>query len=154
MNEVTRRNAMKMLAGGTVLATGTLAATPRAADPLARPAARAPGAVPVDNAAWRVETGQTPAATSPVAMATVSRCRSWDGSVYLHAGPELCGYVQLTPQAFALAAACQAAERPIAMRHWGHDPRWAGGAGRFAGVVLAIDRRDFGETDHESATLS
>lgn len=139
MSDVTRRKAIQQLAGGTVLASATVAATsarPHSSeghDPVA----------PVDPAVLRVE-GNLPAATSPVAMAKVSRCRSWDGCVYLDAGPALRGYAQLTPAGFTIAAAAQAVGRHVAFRHHGHDPLWANGAGCFAGAVLAFDRRDFG----------
>ncbi len=138
MNDLTRRNAVKLLAGGSVLASSPmLGAAPPAIGALA--AATTPPAIP--DAAWEATTGTTPAATSPVLLARVARCRSWDTSVYLVA-PGLRGYAQLTPQAFALAAACQAAGRPVAMRHGGHDPRWAQDSGLFRGVVLAIDAKD------------
>ena len=129
---------MKMLAGGSVLASGSLL---RAAPPTEGAPADLAGPVVIPDTVWDVTTSVRPPATSAVILARVARCRSWDGSVYL-AAPGLGGYAQLSPHAFAIAAACQAADRPVAMRYRGHDPRWAQGCGRFDGVVLAIDPRD------------
>ena len=78
----------------------------------------------------------------PVRIAYVMHCRCWDGSIYLSIDPSTHGFVHVSDRAFAIAAACQAAGRPVAVKCWGHDPDWAGGVGRFEGAILAIDRRD------------
>jgi hypothetical protein len=79
---------------------------------------------------------------NPVRAAMVLHCRSWSRQVYLHVDASVRGFVAVTPEGFAIAAACQAAGRPVAVRYWGHDPRWSGGAGRFDGAVLALDPLD------------
>lgn len=142
MSEVTRRKAIQQLAGGSVLASaGVVAAT--AAAPAPTPVPDAPG-TPTDPAILRLD-GNPPPPTSPIALAKVSRCRSWDHCVYLDAGPGLRGYTQLTASGFAIAAAAQASGRRIAFRHHGHEPHWADGIGRFTGVAIAFDRRDFAD---------
>lgn len=141
MSEVTRRRAIQQLAGGTILASASVAAA--TAVGTGSTGGQDP-ATPSDPAVLRVE-GRLPPATSPVAIAKVSRCRSWDTSVYLDAGPALRGYAQLTPAGFAIASAAQAAGRKVAFRHHGHQPHWADGAGCFEGAVLAFDRRDLGD---------
>lgn len=147
MSDLTRRNVMKALAGGTVLATAAGNAAP------AGPASdHVPTADEVPSTPRMGGTGAP--RTSRVVLGMVSRCRSWECSIYLHVGPDLHGYVQVTPQAFAVAAACQAAGRPVAFRYWDHDPHWADGAGRFAGATLAVDRRDFEDAGDALAGLA
>lgn len=140
MSEVTRRRAIQQLAGGTVLASASMAAATAVGASSSggqeQPATSDPAVLLVE--------GNLPPAISPVAMAKVARCRSWDSCVYLDAGPALRGYAQLTPAGFAIATAAQAAGRKVAFRHRGHQPAWADGAGCFEGVVLAFDRRDLG----------
>lgn len=138
MTDLTRRNAVKLLAGGSLFASGS--ALGAASSTTGSPLAPADFAV-LPAAARACATSAPPPATSPVLLARVFRCRSWDGSVYL-ATPSASGYAQLAPHAFAIAAACQAAGRPLAMRHAGHDPRWSQGSGLFHGVVVAIDPED------------
>lgn len=142
MSEVTRRKAIQQLAGGSVLASaGAVAATTATLAPV--PVPHGPGA-PIDPAILRLD-GNPPPVTSPIALAKVSRCRSWDHCVYLDAGPALRGYTQLTASGFAIAAAAQASGCRIAFRHQGHDPHWADGVGRFAGAAIAFDPRDFAD---------
>lgn len=76
------------------------------------------------------------------ALARVSRVRSWDASVYLAVTDGTRGFVALSPAAFAIAAACHAAGRPMAVRTWGHDAAWGDGAGRFDGAACAVDLAD------------
>ena len=47
--------------------------------------------------------------------------------------------------AMDVPAAAQASGRRIAFRHHGHEPQWADGVGRFTGVAIAFDRRDFAD---------
>jgi len=80
-----------------------------------------------------------------VGEAMVLHCRSWDGHVYLYMDQSVRGFVAVNGPAFAIAAACQAAGRPVAVKHWGHDAAWGGGVGRFEGALLAMDARDLPE---------
>lgn len=139
MTELTRRNAVGLLAGGSVLGSGTLlrgSDAPDAASAVSRPAYAA-----LPAAARAASTAPTPLLPSRTLVARVARCRSWDASVYLvtEAGS---GFAALTPAGFAIAAACQAAGRPVAMQFTEHEPLWQDGAGRFHGVALAIDPQD------------
>jgi hypothetical protein len=136
MTELTRRNAILGLAAGAAAAgtLGTSAAEARtpsidAAVQAARDAARRLGS----------STERFPG--GPVREAQVLLCRSWDRMIYLHVSEAVKGFVAVDERAFALAAACQAANRKVAVQYWGHAPEWAG-AGRFEGVLLAIDARD------------
>src|SRR6185295_4699294 len=72
------------------------------------------------------------------AEARVLLCRSWDSSVYLWVNEQVKGFVVLSPEGYTIAAACQAAGRPLAVRFWGHEPEFAG-AGRFEGAIVAMD---------------
>ncbi len=76
------------------------------------------------------------------AEAHVLLVRSWDRQVYLYVDEGFRGFVALDETAFAVAAACQAAGRRVAVQAWGYAPGW-GGVGRFDGVRLAVDLRDF-----------
>lgn len=139
MKDLTRRNAVKWLAGGSVLAGGTVLSTAKPSNP-AMDSQASPPQVPA--VAREAETGPRPPEASRILLAEVLRCRSWDASVYL-AAEGIAGYAQLTPHAYAIAAACQASGRRVAMRYGGHEPLWAQGAGLFHAVVLAIDPTDF-----------
>lgn len=141
MTELTRRTAILGLAAGAA-AAGTIGgsaaeARPTPADPVpqaARDAARRLGA-----SAERPPAGI-------VGEARVLLCRSWDNQVYLQVSDAVKGFVAVDDRAFAVAAACQAANRKVAVQYWGHSAEWAG-AGRFDGVLLAMDVRDLpGET--------
>lgn len=140
MNDLTRRNAVKLLAGSSVLAGGSVLSAAKPADCQAE--AVAPPEIPPE--ARLAETSPVLPTLSPTMLARVLRCRSWDSCVYL-AAKGTAGYAQLTPAAFAIAAACQAAGRPVAMRHGGHEANWGNGAGMFRGVVLAVEPADFDE---------
>ena len=134
MSDVTRRDAFLALASGAVLATGreaTAAATPDASAHLetARQIAARSGAP--------LPRGETTSA----AFATVHLCRSWDQSVYLRVDARVRGFATVNAGALAIAAACQAAGRPVAVRYWGSEPEWMQ-VGRFAGVLLAVEASD------------
>ena len=138
MTHVTRRQAMQALAVG-VAAAGTGAIST---------ATRADATDPYDTdeaafaAAQRLGAYGEPRACI-TALATIGHCRSWDSSVYLDAGPSIRGFVRLSPQGFALAAAAQVAGRAVFVRCWGHDPRALGGVGEFEGAHVALEERDF-----------
>ena len=142
MTQVTRREAVRALAAGAAVA---------GAGGLAAPAAGAAGAddFPIASEATFAAARRSGAAGEPrtwrTATARVAHCRSWDSSVYLHVDPSTRGFVRLSPQGFAIAAAAQAAGRAIAVRCWGHDPVADDGAGRFEGAQVAFDPRDFPE---------
>lgn len=142
MTELTRRTAILGLAAGAAAAgtIGTPGAEARTVAPTdaaaqaARDAARRLGA----------SAERPPAGT--VGEARVLLCRSWDNQVYLQVSDAVKGFVAVDDRAFAVAAACQAANRKVAVQYWGHSAEWAG-AGRFDGVLLAMDVRDLpGET--------
>ncbi|MBL8696296.1 MAG: hypothetical protein JNJ88_19525 [Planctomycetes bacterium] len=142
MTDLTRRNAVRLLAGGSVLASGTLLGGGAfAAPPVPGSSASSGNAPDLPATARTAKTTPPPAVPGTLLQAHVGRCRSWDSSVYLSAGRAR-GFAQLSPAAFAIAAACQAAGRPVAMKFTEYEPDWNGGAGRFHGVVLAIDPQD------------
>jgi hypothetical protein len=139
MSELTRRDAVGLLAGGSMLGANGLLGS--AQGPAAAPA---PAGLALPPAARAACTAPVPALAGRPLLAQVARCRSFDACVYLDAG-SVRGYALLTPAGFALAAACQAAGRPVAMKFREHEPDWQQGAGRFHGVVLAIDAGDLAE---------
>lgn len=142
MTDLTRRNAVRLLAGGSVLASSTiLGGGAFAASPEPSASARSGDAPQLPDAARSAQSAPPPAVPGSLLQAHVGRCRSWDSSVYLSAGRAR-GFAQLSPAAFAIAAACQAARRPVAMKFTEYEPDWNGGAGRFHGVALAIDPQD------------
>lgn len=140
--DVTRRDAFKVLAGGAagaVLGAGTpaeAAANGRAVDARAVQEWQ-----PSYEAARRMAGDMAIPESNPACLATVMHCRSWSQQVYLRISEQVRGFVVLTPEGLALAAACQAAGRPIAVRYWGYLPHW-NDVGRFEGAVVAIDPRD------------
>ena len=140
MTQVTRREAVRALAAGAAVA---------GAGGLAAPAAGAAGAddFGVASEATFAAARRSGAAGEPrtwrTAAARVAHCRSWDSSVYLHVDSSTRGFVRLSPQGFAIAAAAQAAGRAVAVRCWGHDAVADGGVGRFEGAHVAFDVRDF-----------
>ena len=154
MNELTRRHAVKALAAGAVFAAGATLAE-------ARNSLRAqtdPATGPIDSAlpasfraAQLTACPVEPRESNPIRDAYVLHCRSWDSSIYLYVDEQLKGFVPVTAQGFSLAAAAQAADRPLAVRYWGHNPRWCDGAGKFDGALLAFDRRDLPQSGDPSA---
>ncbi|MBX3464878.1 MAG: hypothetical protein KF830_17050 [Planctomycetes bacterium] len=80
-------------------------------------------------------------------LATVTACRSWDGRVHLQLADGRSGLCVPEPRGFALAAAAQAAGRPVHVRCWGHDAAAEGGVGCFAGALLALDPADLATDD-------
>ena len=143
-NDVTRRDAFKVLATG-------------AAGAVIGAAANAQGATPTPSTRQTLSSSPSPAAfdaarhlagdvvipeSNPACLAMVSHCRSWSREVYLQVNEQVRGFVTLTAEGFALAVACQAAGRAVAVRYWGHEPQFHDGAGRFDGAVVAVDLRD------------
>lgn len=143
-HDVTRRDAFKVLATGAAGAVIGAAANAEAASPSQSsrhplPTSKSPAAF---DAARHLAGGIVIPESNPACLAMVSHCRSWSREVYLQVSEQVRGFVTLTAEGFALAAACQAAGRPVAMRYWGHEPRFHDGAGRFDGAVVAVDLRD------------
>ena len=139
MTQVTRRDAVRAMAAGAAAAgVGGLVgpAASASADELAI------GTDSTFAAARRSGVIGEPRAYRK-AVARVAHCRSWDSSVYLHIDSSTHGFVRLSPQGFAIAAAAQAAGRPLAVRCWGHDAVADGGVGRFEGAHVAFDDLDF-----------
>ena len=145
MIQVTRREAVRAIAAGAAVA---------GAGGLAAPAAAADGLMTGSDAAYAVAR-QSGAFGEPrafvTAIARVAHCRSWDSSVYVHVDPSTHGFVRLSPQGFAVAAAAQAAGRPVAVRYWGHDAVADNGVGRFEGAHVALDPLDFPESPGRQA---
>lgn len=137
MTRTNRRELIRSLAGGAALtaAAGTFAAESRAA---ARPAdATAPERHPRLPAAADAAMPGMRTATAEVLL-----CRSWDSRIYLLVDDEFGGFAGVEPRGLAIAAACQAAGRRVAVGYWGHEPGAEGGLGRFGAVHLAVDPRD------------
>jgi hypothetical protein len=142
VNQLTRRHAVQALAAGAVFAAAPVSEA-RTSLPPARQIGPPERAVAASfRAAHLTGCPVEPHEANPIREAYVLHCRSWDSSVYLYVDEQLKGFVPVTPQGFALAAAAQASDRPLAIRYWGHNPRWCAGAGRFDGALLALDRRD------------
>ena len=139
MSGVTRRDAFMAMAAGAAAATGAIAVRPAAAEAVVSPLEQALRAA--REAALKLATPVIRRDASPACEARVLLCRSWDRSVYLYVDPDVKGFASLDEAGFALAAACQAAGRPVAIRYWGHSPAW-GAVGRFDGVLLAVDPLD------------
>jgi hypothetical protein len=144
MSSIDRRDLMRVVAGGAAFAAATpaLAAAREGAAPsplapgIAEERRRSSEICPLGDAAARIH-----------GEATVGLCRSWDSQVYLQLGKRLRGFVTVDARGFAIAAACQAAGRCVAVSAWGHDPDACGGLGRFDGALLAIDARDLPGAD-------
>lgn len=144
MNELNRRDVIRGVAAGGLLAGGAAVRLPDRSERLQQ---------------WRREGARRAVAVvlpgggnglSPVIEARVAMCRSWDGQVHLELADGRCGFVALEPRGFMLAAAAQAAGRAVAVRCWGHEAAAEGGLGRFAGALLAIDASDLGAPEVQS----
>lgn len=143
MNELNRRELIRHSAVGAALA-GTASAMVR---PEAGPAS-AGGRVP--SGAMGAVSGVAAARDHEVVLpeaccvewAAVSHARSLGREVYLTLDGGRRGFVELGPEGFAIAVACQAAGRPVAVRCWGHEPAACMGAGRFLGAVVAVEAGD------------
>lgn len=144
MTDLTRRNALKALA---VAAVATGAGAGAAAAACATDGGLPPGQLPeaavraAREAASRLGSPAQGRGPGSIAEAHVVLCRAWDRLVYLYVDEDVRGFAPVTESAFAVAAACRAAGRRVALQHWGYDPGWAG-VGRFEGVLLAVDRTD------------
>jgi hypothetical protein len=130
MNDLSRRNALLAAAAAAVAAGGTAQA--------ATPAAATPDLAAAREAAARVLPERL---NAPILSARVFLCRSWDRQAFFYVDDRTRGFAALTPEAFAIAAAAQAADRPVALQYHGYAPEHAG-AGRFDHVLIALDPRD------------
>jgi hypothetical protein len=135
MGEWTRREALLGLLGGAA-AAGALGLPEVTAAEEVDPAAR--------DLARRLGAGHERRGDSVACRARVLHCRSWDRHVYLYVNDRVRGFVPATAEGFAIAAACQAAAKPVAAEVWGFEPDW-GGVGRFEGAYLAVDAADICE---------
>lgn len=136
MTQPNRRELIRSLAAGAALTTGAGAlGAARAEQRLAeRPAGAAqhPLVAPTEG-------------TMPGMVATTAEvllCRSWDSRIYLLVDEAFGGFASVDARGLAIAAACQAAGRRVAVGYWGHEAAAAGGLGHFAAVQLAVDPRD------------
>jgi hypothetical protein len=150
MSEVSRREAFLGLAAGAAGASvvaGLAGSTAHGAVMAVRSGA-IPSAAALEDAALavrRLANGVERRAGMKSGEALVLHCRSWDGHVYLYLSERVRGFAPVNGAGFAIAAACQAAGRPVAVRHWGHDAAWGGGVGLFEGALLAIEAADLPE---------
>lgn len=144
MSELNRRDVIRAVAAGTAVAGTAMAATG------ARPGVPGPSAADLRRthqlaltraALQRSVPGET-CGLSAVQRATVLGCRSFDGQVLLEVADGARGLVGLELRGFAVAAAAQAAGRPLHVRYWGHEPQAEAGLGRFAGALLAFEADD------------
>lgn len=136
MSELTRRGAFAGFAGvATATLTGTALASTRA------PKSGVRGVPAEILTAARTSAAPLAQPGAVTAWAEVALCRSWDRQIYLYITDEIRGFVRVDEPAFAIAAAAQAAQRPVAVQYWGHEPEWAS-VGQFAGVLLAFDEHD------------
>jgi hypothetical protein len=99
-------------------------------------------------AAQRLQRATMPTggAGARTAWAHVSNVVSWDARVLLTLADGTTGMVALDGPSRALAAGCQAAGRPLAVRVWGHDAHVAG-VGSFEGAIVALDIADLNVSD-------
>lgn len=132
MADLTRRDAVMALAAA---AAGVAATRPAAAQDRAAIVAQA-----AREAAARH--GVQAPADARIAEAQVLLVRSWERTAYVYVDDGFRGFIALDETGFAIAAACQAAGRRVALQAWGYAPEWAG-VGRFDGARLALDVRDF-----------
>jgi hypothetical protein len=130
MNDLSRRNALLAAAAAAVAAGSTAHAAP---------AGDAPDLRAAREAALRFASDRL---ASPILSARVFLCRSWDRQAFFYVDERVRGFAALSAEAFAIAAAAQAADRPLAFQYRGFAPA-SGGAGRFEEVRLALDPRDF-----------
>lgn len=140
MGEISRRDAVRVLvAGGAVGGLASVAVAGASTQSSIGKSVESVGGAGLP----RVSIGDVPQGgpDARTAWARVSRCVSWDRRVMFTLDDGSAGVVELDPQARMLAAACQAAGRPLAVRVWGHDPSW-GGVGKFESAIVAIDLAD------------
>ena len=129
MSTIDRRGVLRVFAAGSACAAG---------GPLAAQSAPAPTSVVLD-----------PTAPLLLGWADVEHCRSSSTEIYLRFDDTHRGFLAVDARGFAIAAACQAAGRPLAAQVWGHEAAAALGAGRFAGGVLAMQIHDLPGADAE-----
>lgn len=140
MTQFTRREAVRALAAGAAVAGASGMVNPAFANAVATDDRVVGSAATFAVARRSGAVGEPRAALT--ACALVAHCRSWDSSAYLHVDSSTHGFVRLSPQGFAIAAAAQAAGRPLAVRCWGYDAIADGGVGRFDGALVAFDELD------------
>jgi hypothetical protein len=133
VSELNRRDMMRVAAAGAAglggaAAAGNLPVAARRSHPVALRAALQRAGCPAGGDGL-----------GPVCQAVVRGGRSWDSQVHLELADGRCGLWAPDARGYALAAAAQAAGRPVFVRCWGHEPHAEHGVGRFAGVVLALD---------------
>lgn len=145
MSSLDRRDLMRFVAGGAAVT---------AVAPALASAREVSTAAPLSSADLDAERTRTAeilpigTASAPIqGEATVGLCRSFDAQIYLQLGKRVRGFVAVDARGFAIAAACQAAGRKVAVQAWGYDADANGGLGRFDGAVLAIDARDLPGAD-------
>ncbi len=139
MTDLSSRRAFVALAAGAAVAGGSVSAAEAGI-----PAVETPSEALLQaarDAARRLAPEPERHPNSVTAEARVLLCRSWDSMIYLYVSKQVSGFVAVSSAAFMIAAACQAADRRVAVRFWGHEREWAG-AGRFEGALLAMDLRD------------
>lgn len=141
MPELNRRDMLRGVAAGTALVGGLSAAAdePKWTERLQAHRAAAWREVPVPAHLPGHLCG-----LSPVRRAAVAMVRSWQMRVLLQVEDGAVGLCAVDDRTLAIAAAAQAAGRPVFVRYFGHEPDGAAGVGSFAGVLLAFDAQDLG----------
>jgi hypothetical protein len=139
MDALNRRDVIRAAAAGAALVGGAAAATGVGRKPAEL---RRERLGQVARASLRRALPAEGMGLSPVTTATVAACRSFDGRVLLDLACGRSGLVALDARGFTVAAAAQAAARPVQVRFWGHEPDAEAGLGRFDGVLLAFDAAD------------
>ena len=132
MTQPNRRELIRSLAAGAALTTGAGALGAGRAEQRSADASHRLAVAPAEG-------------TMPGMVATTAEvllCRSWDSRIYLLVDEAFGGFASVDPRGLAIAAACQAAGRRVAVGYWGHEAAAAGGLGQFAAVHLAVDPRD------------
>jgi hypothetical protein len=153
MKDLSRRDAFKTIVGGATgvaLASGAVASPipdsgmigpTDASLPRMGPAPSAGLAEEIQAAAERLSVGPMPGPGAVMGWARVLLIRSWSREVYLFINESTRGFASVSEAGLAIAAACRAADRPVAAAVWGQEPNFAG-VGRFAGALLAMDAAD------------
>lgn len=147
MSELSRRQAFQILASGAALAGGAAVASAQTPTSATAPAAAPPQ--PSERVLEEVLRACRQGAArvqreepNPIRAARVLACRSWDRQVYLFLDEATRGFVPVSEHGYAIASACQAADRPVWVQYWGHEALAGGGVGSFAGAHLAFEAHE------------
>ncbi len=151
-NDLSRRDAFKFLAGSAAgVAAGAALSSPASANATVNAASNTSAAsnaalaCEVRAAAARLTPSPTPGPDARTTWAHVLSIRSWSKEVYLVLDDGTKGLATTSDAGLAILSACHAADKPVAVCVWGHEPNFAG-IGRFAGALVAMDLADLPTT--------